>query len=312
MLALIWAVVGVFGDRQGVITSLAPHVYTCGYHNVWLSEALFGVTPNEVGTDMSKYSTSDVCIHGLFGPCKADLNQFPGQVIYFNGESAGGNWDFRYQDLYLGPHAKKYNGIQLFHVVRKYTILGGVLPPRGPRGTKFLIYVASNCVPLRQRAFDEIADKLPFRPSAGGRCHGSHPELRVTFASHAHFHDNHLALRGYRFVLCMENANVAGYITEKLLNAFAAGSIPIYYGTRDVFKVFNKHAFVFYDINDPRPALALIRELETDPAAYEHMRAQPVFVPGAVRKYLDLGGELRKRILDTLYDNWEVYRIHTD
>lgn len=305
MLAYLWAVVGVFGDRQGIPTRIVPsrHVYTCGYRNVWLSEALFGVTAGKLGTDMSAYSTSDVCIHGLFGPCKADLRRFPGQVIYFNGESAAGNWHFRNQDLYLGPHAKKYDGIQLFHVVRKYTVLGGVLPPRGPRGTKYLMYVASNCVPLRQRAFDEIAEKLPFRPSAGGRCYGSHPELRVTFASHGHFHDNHLALRGYRFVLCMENANVAGYISEKLLNAFGAGAIPIYYGTRDVFQVFNKHAFVFYDINDPRPALALIRELETDPAAYAHMRAQPVFAPGAVRKHLDLRGELRQRILAALHAN---------
>jgi hypothetical protein len=38
----------------------------------------------------------------------------------------------------------------------------------------------------------------------------------------------------YRFALVMENQRQPGYITEKLLDAFAAGAVPIYWGAPDV------------------------------------------------------------------------------
>jgi alpha(1,3/1,4) fucosyltransferase len=52
-------------------------------------------------------------------------------------------------------------------------------------------------------------------------------------------------------VLAMENRAARGYNTEKIINAFQAGSIPIYYGTTEVFDVFNARAFVFYNVSDP-------------------------------------------------------------
>ncbi|MCP4606055.1 MAG: hypothetical protein GY847_37020 [Proteobacteria bacterium] len=49
----------------------------------------------------------------------------------------------------------------------------------------------------------------------------------------------------YRFVFAMENKIVPGYITEKILNAFIAGAIPIYWGhTETVERYFNRHAFI--------------------------------------------------------------------
>ena len=37
-------------------------------------------------------------------------------------------------------------------------------------------------------------------------------------------------LKGYKFNLCFENASYPGYMTEKLIQAFGAGCIPIYWG----------------------------------------------------------------------------------
>ena len=47
---------------------------------------------------------------------------------------------------------------------------------------------------------------------------------------------------------------VTGYVSEKILNAFFAGGIPIYYGSLEVFDIFNKRAFVYFDIGNPRCA----------------------------------------------------------
>ena len=43
-------------------------------------------------------------------------------------------------------------------------------------------------------------------------------------------------LEPFRFAMAFENANVSGYVTEKIVNAFLAGAIPIYWGHPDVFK----------------------------------------------------------------------------
>jgi hypothetical protein len=43
----------------------------------------------------------------------------------------------------------------------------------------------------------------------------------------------------------MENKIVKGYITEKIVNAFRSGSIPIYWGDPQIAKdIFNEKAFI--------------------------------------------------------------------
>lgn len=53
----------------------------------------------------------------------------------------------------------------------------------------------------------------------------------------------------------METRQVEGYISEKLLNGFLAGCVPIYWGTMEVFDVFNPDAFVWWDDDNPEYAL---------------------------------------------------------
>jgi len=48
----------------------------------------------------------------------------------------------------------------------------------------------------------------------------------------------------YKFSISFENDIVDGYIGEKIINSFLAGCIPIYDGTPDIYKYFNKDAFI--------------------------------------------------------------------
>ena len=52
----------------------------------------------------------------------------------------------------------------------------------------------------------------------------------------------------FKFVIAAENSYHDGYITEKIMLPFMAGSIPIYYGSDKVKEVFNEKSF-FY-VND--------------------------------------------------------------
>ena len=142
----------------------------------------------------------------------------------------------------------------------------------------FLVYAASNCVDFREAAFDalvQLASSLGQNhelPTAMGRCYGSHPELRRIGPPRSSYPQNfrlydvlHLlildsvgthilkrfaflhSMAKFRFSLVMENSVHGGYVTEKIAQAFLGNSIPVYYGTKDVFKVFNDQAFIFYD-----------------------------------------------------------------
>jgi len=48
----------------------------------------------------------------------------------------------------------------------------------------------------------------------------------------------------YRFSIAFENDHADGWVTEKIFNSFLAGCIPIYDGTDDIYKYFNKDSFI--------------------------------------------------------------------
>jgi len=54
-------------------------------------------------------------------------------------------------------------------------------------------------------------------------------------------------LNDYMFSVCIENDTHDTYFTEKVLDAFATGTIPIYKGTRNIVNHFNGEGILFLD-----------------------------------------------------------------
>lgn len=54
-------------------------------------------------------------------------------------------------------------------------------------------------------------------------------------------------LNQYKFIICFENSNTAGYMTEKIFNVFHARSIPIYNGAPDIDTYINPQSYLKYD-----------------------------------------------------------------
>lgn len=48
----------------------------------------------------------------------------------------------------------------------------------------------------------------------------------------------------YKFVICLENTKQETYITEKIVNGFLAKTIPIYWGSDNIYEYFNKERFI--------------------------------------------------------------------
>lgn len=86
----------------------------------------------------------------------------------------------------------------------------------------------------------------------------------------------------HKFSLCFENGAHNGYTTEKLPDAFAARTVPIYWGDPKVDLVFNPEAFINVNkIGTLDEVVKIVRELDEDDEKYMRMLRQPAMLPSA-------------------------------
>lgn len=91
--------------------------------------------------------------------------------------------------------------------------------------------------------------------------------------------DKHAFEAQHKFCLVFENASHSGYTTEKIVDAFAAGAIPIYWGDPDITKVFNPKSFIWVTNEDAiEEAVNRIIYLDQHDEAYIAMLREPIFL----------------------------------
>ncbi len=84
----------------------------------------------------------------------------------------------------------------------------------------------------------------------------------------------------YKFVTAFENQISEGYVTEKILDAFRAGAVPLYYGTPDVVKDFNPKCFINYnDFNSMEEFCDFIAKVDQDDNLYNSYFEEDIFAP---------------------------------
>ena len=83
----------------------------------------------------------------------------------------------------------------------------------------------------------------------------------------------------HKFSICFENESHPGYITEKLIQGFAAGTIPIYWGAPNVTDIFNEKSMVIVkDANDFERAIEKIIMIDNDDRLYKKMLSEPALI----------------------------------
>jgi hypothetical protein len=81
----------------------------------------------------------------------------------------------------------------------------------------------------------------------------------------------------YKFCLCPENSIYDGYVTEKLIDAYAGGTVPIYSGDLSVLQDFNVNAFFNYQEKLDMDRFAdMIKHYDTKETWYSHRYMQPL------------------------------------
>ena len=106
--------------------------------------------------------------------------------------------------------------------------------------------------------------------------------------------DDKLAfLANYKFSICFENSKTEGYISEKLSDAFEAGTIPIYYGDDSVLKLLNNRAYIHVrDENEFDEKIELIKKIDQNDTLYEEVIREKIVIddsqyPRELQKYKD-------------------------
>ena len=79
----------------------------------------------------------------------------------------------------------------------------------------------------------------------------------------------------HKFAICYENNNWPYYCTEKLMDAFLAGSMPLYNGDPKVYNDFNKDAFI--NVARHSDIMGLIKTIDSDRSEFDKIYSQPVF-----------------------------------
>lgn len=82
----------------------------------------------------------------------------------------------------------------------------------------------------------------------------------------------------HKFSIAIENGSHCGYTTEKIMESFAAKTIPIYWGDPEIEKVINPKAFVNANNYTNKELLCRIRELDSDDDKYLAMLREPAFL----------------------------------
>lgn len=86
----------------------------------------------------------------------------------------------------------------------------------------------------------------------------------------------------HRFAITFENSSTPGYTTEKIVDAFAARCVPIYWGDPDVCSVFNPKAFVNVgDYDSLDEVVRRVIALDRDNESYLNMLREPALLDNA-------------------------------
>ena len=141
------------------------------------------------------------------------------------------------------------------------------------KGREFCSFVVSNCFAYDVRA--TFYDKLSlYKPIASGGRYKNNIGGAIK--------DKQTFLSKYKFNIAFENCSYDGYATEKIVDAFAAGVVPIYYGDPRITSDFNPKTFInVHDYPSWNAVIERIKQIDEDDDLFLSMLNEPIVQPNA-------------------------------
>ena len=209
-----------------------------------------------------------------------DFFSYPGVRIFVTGENMCP--DFSLCDYALGFEHMSFEDrfirypIYLWDVYRK-EYNQAITPKREksgyhPEKRKFCSIVVSNdylVEPSRKEIFYKLSEYK--RVDSGGRAFNN-------IGKPEGVEDKEMFIRDYKFNIAFENSLYSGYTTEKIIQAFAAGTVPIYAGDPRITEMFDVNAFINANHLTMDQIVRVVSEIDRDDKAYLNMLYSPILL----------------------------------
>ena len=103
-------------------------------------------------------------------------------------------------------------------------------------------------------------------------------------------------LSSYKFSIAMENTEGNGYLSEKIVESFLSGTIPIYYGDYMADEYINPKSFILVrGKNDMFKKIDYIKKIDNIDELYEKILNQDIFIDNYYKE------EIEKERIEFLY-----------
>ncbi len=157
-------------------------------------------------------------------------------------------------------------------------------------GERFCNFIFSNrnC-PERNAFFEMLHARTPVDALGSVMNNTTDPRLSARYSSG--WQSGKIdVLRDYRFTIAFENREMLGYTTEKMIDAWLAGSVPIYWGNPGFTLDFPPDSCLsLYEAGSMHRLMEQVLEAEREPERYAQLQAANPFRTGhamdVVRKY---------------------------
>ena len=102
-------------------------------------------------------------------------------------------------------------------------------------------------------------------------------------------------LSNYKFIICFENTKIGTYSTEKIVNPYVSGTIPIYWSSHHIKNIFNPDSMLFL-------------EDETE-LSFQNLISKIIELDNSDEKYLEFVNRPVFRSMDYWNDNYTIDKI---
>ena len=95
-------------------------------------------------------------------------------------------------------------------------------------------------------------------------------------------------LSSYKFSIAMENTNGDGYLSEKVIQSFLAGTIPIYYGDYMADEYINLKSLILIEgKKDMFKKIEYIKKIDNDNKLYKSILKENIFIDDKFRDKIE-------------------------
>lgn len=227
--------------------------------------------------ETSNYKRADLVVASLFG---MDHLSSRGKVVIFSGETIFRDELADYTiDCRFNAQAEHFR-LPLW----AYNLLDDEshhLPSPQEHAMKFCNFIYSNpACATRNTFFQLLNGRLPV--DSLGSVLKNLDDSRLASRQRDDWRLSKIeVLRDYRFTIAFENAEFPGYTTEKMVDAWLADSVPIYWGNPAFSIEFPPDSCLsLYEAGSLEKLIAQVLEAENEPERYAQLRAANPFRTG--------------------------------